>query len=175
MGTHKLFENIFFFEKRITDNLEVFYRYLVIFATFENVSIVMFCLFLKIITFQAKFINFVLCRLHEALDCKQRKVRDNSLIDQMYVVNQMFEMDLLMRKRVVFGCIKLVLDFFIGVGLKFGNNVKELVSILDYLRIIYLFLVVVVVKVANFDDNFEKNCIKVKQIVIFFEVETIKG
>lgn len=154
MGTHKLLENIFFFEKRITDNLEVFYRYLGVFTTFEDISVVMFGLILKIYTFQAMFIDLFLSRLHEALDGEQRKVGNNSLIDQMYVVNHMFQMDLLMRKRGFFGCIELVLNGFAWVGFKFRNNIEELIAVLDYFRVVYLVLVVGIVEVANFDDDF---------------------
>lgn len=175
MGTHKLLENIFFFEKRIADNLEVFYRYLGVVTTFEDISVVMFGLILKIYNFQAIFIDFFLSGLHEALHSKQRKIGNNSLIDQLYVVNHMLQMDLVMRKRIVFRCIELVLNRFAGVGFKFRNNIEELISVLDYLRVVYLFLVVGIVEVANFDDGLEKNGIKVEQIVAFFEVKAIES
>lgn len=93
----------------------------------------------------------------------------------MYVVNQMFQMDLLMRKRVIFRCIELVLNGFAGIGFKLRNDIEEFISVLDYFRVVYLFLVVGIVEVANFDDYFEKNGIDVEQIMTFFDVKTIES
>lgn len=76
-------------------------------------------------------------------------------------------MDQVMRKRNIFRGIEFILNMLAGICLEFRDNVKELISVFDYLRIVYLFLVVCIVKIADLDNDLEKNGIKVEQIVTF--------
>lgn len=87
----------------------------------------------------------------------------------------MLEMDLVVRKRIVFRRVELVLNRFAWVCLKLRNNIEEPISLFDYLRIVDLFLVVRIVEVADFDNNFEKNGVDVEQKVAFLEVKAIEG
>lgn len=84
-------------------------------------------------------------------------------------------MGLVMRKGIVFRCVELIFNMLVGVCLEFRDNIEELIAMFDYLRIVDLFLVVCIVKNANFDNDLEKNGIKVEQIEAFFEVEAIEG
>lgn len=87
MSTDKLLKNIFLFKERIAYNLEIFDRNFCIFTIFENVSIIMLSLFLEIKILQAMLHCLLFSWLHEALNSKEGKVRNNCLIDQIYVAD----------------------------------------------------------------------------------------